>query len=276
MSVGEAAIVQVGVTLRNMGPESTAPVMAACVRAAEGAGFESVWITDHIAIPPDDAEGSGGRYVDPLVTLAWMAGFTRRIRLGTGVMVVPYRTALPFAKQVAALQELSGGRLLLGIGVGWMAAEFRAVGVDMRHRGRITDATLEFLDNCFTADEVEAHGQRFLFKPRPPKPPVLVGGRPPHALERAARLGDGWLPMARTPDDVRGAIDDYRRLTASLGRGDGSVTVMTGIDTGDPSRAAEYVAEWRVLGIDRLVCALRYRTEAEYRAGVDALARVAF
>jgi len=257
-----------------MGAESTPSVMGACARAAEAAGFESVWITDHVAIPPDDAEGSGGRYVDPLVTLAWMAGFTQRIRLGTGVMVLPYRTPLPFAKQVASLQELSAGRLLLGVGVGWMAPEFRALGVDMSRRGQISDETLEFLMRCFAADEVEANGQRFLFKPRLEPPPVLVGGRPPHALVRAARLGDGWLPMARRPEDVSAAVATYRRLATSNGRGPGTVTVMTGLGLTDRSRDDDTGAQWRALGIDRLVCALRYATIDEYRARLDDLARV--
>jgi len=265
--------VQVGVTLRNMGPESTAALMAECARTAEALGFESLWITDHIAIPPDDAEGSGGRYVDPLVTLAWMAGFTRTIRLGTGVMVLPYRPALPFAKQVAALQELSDGRLLLGVGVGWMAAEFRAVGADIRARGRASDAVLEFLNQCFADDRVEAHGQAFLFRPRPSKPPVLVGGRAPHALERAARLGDGWLPMARHPDDVLPHLERYRRLTQSYGRSGGSVSVMSSLQLDDSGRARERLAQWRAIGIDRFICAIRYTTGAEYRTALEALTR---
>jgi probable F420-dependent oxidoreductase len=264
--------VQLGVTLRNMGPESTRETMSACARAAEEAGFESLWITDHVAIPPDDAEGSGGRYVDPLVTLAWMAGFTTRIRLGTGVIILPYRPALPFAKSVAALQELSDGRLLLGVGVGWMAAEFKALGVDMGGRGRITDATLDFLLRCFASDEVEANGQRFLFKPRPPRPPLLVGGRPPHAVERAARYGDGWLPMARAPADVRAGIEQYHALTAAMGRARGTVSVFSAIEFQDRVRGAETIAAWRESGIDRLVCALRYRTVDEYRRGLDGLA----
>ena len=119
---------QIGVTLRNMGTQSSAELVLAAAQAAEAAGMESLWITDHIAIPPDDAEGSGGRYLDPLVTLAVIAGATRRIHLGTGVLILPYRPPLPTAKQVATLQELSAGRLLLGVGIGWMDPEFRALG----------------------------------------------------------------------------------------------------------------------------------------------------
>ena len=119
---------RVGVTIRNMGPQSTAKTMARCATAAEAAGLESAWVVDHIAIPPDDAEGSGGRYADPLTALAWLAGVTQRIQLGVGVLVLPYRAALPTVKQIASIQELSGERLILGVGVGWMPAEFSGAG----------------------------------------------------------------------------------------------------------------------------------------------------
>ena len=129
---------KLGLYLRNMGPQSTVDTLVACTRAAEQAGIDDLWVADHVAIPPDDAEGSGGRYLDPLATLAFLAGITRRIGLGTGVLVLPYRPPLATAKWVATIQELSAGRLLLGIGAGWMEAEFRAVGVPRSQRSRIT------------------------------------------------------------------------------------------------------------------------------------------
>jgi probable F420-dependent oxidoreductase len=264
--------VKIGVTLRNMGPESSRALMADCARAAEAAAFESVWITDHVAIPPDDAEGSGGRYVDPLVTLAWMAGFTKRIRLGTGVVVLPYRPPLMFARQVAALQELSAGRLLLGVGIGWMDAEFRALGLNRRERARDSDRVLEFLNRCFADEVVEANGQAFLFKPRPPRPPVLVGGRAPHALVRAARYGNGWLPMASDPAELRSARDEYLRLTGELGKPPGSVTLMTGLPLRDRAKSESLLREYAAAGVDRLVCALRYRTFTEYAIALERLA----
>ncbi len=99
---------EIGVTLRNMGDQSDPETLLHCARAAEERGFESAWVVDHIAIPPDDAEGSNGRYLDPLTTLSWLAGATSRIKLGTSVLILPYRPPLATAKVVATLQELSG------------------------------------------------------------------------------------------------------------------------------------------------------------------------
>ncbi|MEE8580557.1 MAG: TIGR03619 family F420-dependent LLM class oxidoreductase, partial [Myxococcota bacterium] len=200
---------KLGISLRNMGPQSSRQMLLDCARAADEAGLDSLWVTDHIAIPPDDAEGSGGRYLDPLATLAFLAGATDRIGLGTGVLILPYRPPLPTAKWVATVQELAAGRLLLGVGVGWMEAEFRAVGAAKRRRGADSDATLAFLRRCFDGDPdadedvVEANGQRFLFRPRPARPPIYVGGAPPHAFERALRYGDGWMPMGANPAKLR-------------------------------------------------------------------------
>ena len=114
---------KLGMVVRNMGPQATAATLVACARAAEAAGLDDVWVVDHVAIPPDDAEGSDGRHLDPLATLAFLAGATARIGLGTSVLILPYRPPLPTAKAIATIQELSGGRLRLGVGVGWMGAD---------------------------------------------------------------------------------------------------------------------------------------------------------
>ena len=262
---------ELGVTLRNMGAESEAPVIARCAALAEAGGLESLWITDHIAIPPDDAEGSGGRYVDPLITLAWIAGATNRIRLGTGVLILPYRGALMTAKQVASLQELSQGRVLLGIGIGWMSAEFRALGLDRKQRGTISDQTMQILNSCFESDEVELNDQRFLFKPRPIKPPVLVGGQAPHALQRAARFGDGWIPMGLEPERVGELRAEYDGYCERAGRASGSITVMGGLPLADLSRSRSRLDAYREAGIERFVCGMRYQTVEDYEQQIDAL-----
>ena len=265
----------IGVGIRNMGPQSTREVMAGCAQAAEAMGFESIWVVDHIAIPSDDAEGSGGRYLDVLATLAWLAGITERVKLGSGVLILPYRAALPTAKQIATVQELSGNRLVLGVGIGWMVSEFRALGVDRHARGRISDETLEFFDACFAGDEVEANGQTFLFKPRPRKPPILIGGRAPYAIERAAKYGDGWFPIARTPEDIASALPRYRALTAAADKPPGQITASARLPLADRSQTRELLDQYRSLGVDRLVCGLRYDTIADYREQLELLYSVA-
>src|SRR2546428_9428707 len=209
---------QLGVVLRNMGPQSTRETLVAAARAADGlSAIADLWVVDHVAIPLDDAEGSDGRYLDPLATLAYLAGVTTRVGLGRAVLVLPYRPALPTAKWIATVQELSGGRLSLGVGVGWMAAEFRAVGVDIRRRGALSDETLAFLERCFAADVVEAHGQPFLFRPRPPRPPLFIGGAPPHAFRRAVAHRAGWMPIGLEPEQLPPLAAELRTRAAEAG-----------------------------------------------------------
>ncbi|TMA66861.1 MAG: LLM class flavin-dependent oxidoreductase [Deltaproteobacteria bacterium] len=209
---------QIGMVLRNMGPQSTRETVLACARAVDAASaIADLWVTDHIAIPPDDAEGSEGRYLDPLATLAYLAGATTRVGLGTSVLVLPYRPPLPTAKAIATVQELSGGRLLLGVGVGWMAAEFRALGVDLRRRGPLTDETLTFIDRCFADDVVEANGQPFLSRPRPPRPPIFIGGAPPHAFRRAVAHRAGGCRWVSRPSRSRRSRRSFERVRRRQG-----------------------------------------------------------
>jgi probable F420-dependent oxidoreductase len=263
--------VKLGAMLRNMGPESTPAALFACARAAEAAGLDDVWVADHLAIPPDDAEGSDGRYLDPLATLA---GVAPRIGLGTAVLNLPYRPPLPTAKWVATLQELSGGRLLLGVGLGWMAPEFRALGVPRAARARLADEALAFLRRCFAADVVEANGQPFLFRPRPPAPPIFVGGAAPHALERAVRYGDGWLPMAADPAQLAPALAELERRARDSGRPRLEVAclVPTPLDE-PPAETARRLRAFQDAGVDRLIAAFgRYRDADAFRRAVDRLA----
>ena len=262
---------KLGVTLRNMGPQSSTELLLEAARAADSAALESLWITDHIAIPPDDAEGSGGRYLDPLVTLGVLAGSTQNIKLATGVLILPYRPPLPTVKQIATLQELSANRLLLGVGIGWMDAEFRALGLDRHQRGRDADALLEFLLQCFEADVVEAHGQPFLFKPRPPRPPIYVGGRAPHALARAVRYGDGWLPMGIDPDRLAVDMALYEQLAAEQGAVPGSVTLMRSLPLTDRVECEDLIARYEDLGVERIVCAVGYDNIGDYRRSLELL-----
>jgi probable F420-dependent oxidoreductase len=264
-----------GLYLRSMGPQSDAATLLACARAAESAGIDDLWVADHVAIPPDDAEGSGGRYLDPLATLAYLAGATARIGLGTGVLVLPYRPALATAKWLATIQELSGGRLRVGVGAGWMAAEFRAVGVPRERRGRIADETLAFVRRCFAADEVTANGQRFLFLPRPARPPILVGGAPPHALRRAVEHGDGWMPTGGDVARLAPAIETLRGLADVAGKSVPEVVVVTALPLTDEERAARTIDDLAAIGVTGIVHGWRYGDAGEFARTAERLARVA-
>ena len=265
---------ETGVVIRNMGSQSTRDTIAGCVCVAEEMGFESVWIVDHIAIPPDDAEGSGGRYLDVLATLAWLAGITKRVKLGSGVLVLPYRAALPTAKQIATVPELSGNRLIMGMGIGWMDSEFKALGLNRHTRGRVSDETLAFLNDCFSRDQVEANGQKLLFKPRPPKPPFLIGGRAPHAIKRAAKYGDGWYPIVKTPNDIVDHLPLYRELTSAAGKPPGLINISAQLPIDEKGKSQALVARYREIGVDRMVCNVNYETLNDFRTGLDKLREV--
>lgn len=262
---------KLGFLARNMGPEANTETLVEIADAAEAGGLDHLWVVDHIAIPPEDAEGSGGRYLDPLATLAFLAARTRRIGLGTAVLILPYRPPLPTAKWLATIQELSGGRLLLGVGAGWMEPEFRALGVPRSRRGALTDETLDFFHRCFDNEVVEAHGQSFLFRPKPPRPPIYVGGGVPHATARVLRSGDGWMPMG-DPAKLGPAIETLRADAQAAGRPRPEVIALGGLELDDPSRARDQIASYAEAGVDGLIQGGRYPDAATARRRVDALA----
>lgn len=263
---------RLGFLARNMGPEANAATLVEIAEAAEGAGLDDLWVVDHIAIPPDDAEGSQGRYLDPLATLAFLAARTERIGLGTAVLILPYRPALPTAKWLATVQELSGGRLLLGVGVGWMHPEFQALGVPRNRRGALTDETLEFFHRSFGEEVVEANGQEFLFRPQPKRPPIYVGGAAPHALDRALRWGEGWMPMVSDPAALHEPIESLRERAATAGKPRPEVIAMGALELGDGARAADQIASYSEAGVDGLIQVGRYSDAAAARGRIEALA----
>ncbi len=268
--------VRLGITVRNMGPQSTPATLVDVARAVDDAAvIADLWVADHIAIPPDDAEGSGGRYLDPLATLAFLAGVTRRVGLATGVLILPYRPPLPTAKWVATIQELSGGRLVLGVGVGWMEAEFRALGVDARRRGAIADETLAFLDRCFAADVVDANGQPFLFLPRPPRPPLFIGGRPPYAFRRAIAHGAGWIPVGVPPDVLGPLVADLRARAARAGAPAPEVAAMTTLPLDDPGAARAQIDAYANAGATRVIHGGRYPDAGAFRTMLGQLVAAA-
>lgn len=267
-----------GVVIRNMGPQSTTDTIVACVRAVEDAGFDAAFVVDHLAIPPDQTEGSGGRYLEPLTTLAFLAGLTQRIRLGVSVLVLPYRPAVLTAKQVATLQELSGERLILGAGVGWLRQEFEALGVDPRKRGALTDETLQVLHTLF-ANDVNAYDGTlvkfppFVFAPRPARPPIWIGGSGPKALERTLRFGDAYYPIGLKPPELADIGSYLREEAQKRGRATPELIVGGMIREGVPEAMTDRIAAYRDAGASYYVLGMgRYPDADTFRRGVERFA----
>ena len=149
---------EVGVHLPHIGRKSSPDAIRRAAVQAEALGFADVWVSDHIVIPKGASYPPSPNFWEPVATLIWAAAFTRRVRLGTSVLVLPMRHPLPLAKELATLQNLSEGRLILGAGVGWMKPEFDALGVDKRQRGRLTDETLRVIRHLFAQDAAAYNG----------------------------------------------------------------------------------------------------------------------
>jgi probable F420-dependent oxidoreductase len=271
-----------GVAIRNMGPQSNRATIRACARIAEQAGFDALFVSDHLCIPPDQTEGSGGRYLDVLATLAFIAGATDKIRLGVSVLVVPYRPAVLTAKQVATIQELSGERMILGIGVGWMKPEFAALGADIRRRGAITDETLSVIHHLFSADVPGAYDgplvkfPSFVFMPRPRRPPIWIGGNGPAAMNRALKFGDGWHPMLPAAE-LKVKVEELRTRAQAEGREAPEIIVRRGLRLDDTAAARAKVAAEREAGATYFILDLgRYPDEHSFGKSVETfMAKVA-
>lgn len=263
---------KIGTAIRNMGPAATTECIVQCAQAAEAAGLAHIWTVDHVAIPPNDAEGSDGRWLDPLATLAFLAAATNRIELGVSVLVLPYRPALPTAKWIASIQELSGGRLHFGIGPGWMDPEFKALGVPRSARGKLTDTTIDFIRECFSApdDIVELNGQPFLFRPNPPAPPIYVGGMTDAALARTVRCADGWLPMGIDPEKLKPRVARLREVADAAGRAMPKI-VLIGTLPESQEEALDMLGGCAELGASDYIQASRYASFAEFAPTLDRL-----
>ena len=209
-------------------------------QAGEAAGFEFIWTVEHTVVPAgygsaypyaDSGKMAGGDDAiplpDPLIWMAYVAAATKRINLATGIMILPQHNPVVVAKQVATLDHLSGGRTLLGIGVGWLKEEFDALGVPFDDRGRRTDEYIQVLRELWGADKPTFDGEFVKFRdtycrPRPAQGqvPIIVGGHSKAAARRAGRLGDGFFPARGAPEDLfaiaRAAAKDAGRDPAKL------------------------------------------------------------
>ena len=257
---------QLGLFLINIDVCATDPSAAVRIaRAAEDAGWESVWTGEHYVLPdppvPASPAAADMPVLDPFVALAHLAAHTRTLRLGTGVTVVPWHHPLVLAKQVASLDRVSDGRLLFGIGVGYLAPEFEALGVPLADRGRRTDEALDAMQvvwdggDRFHGADVSFSGVRAEPRPlRPGGPPVHVGGYVAASYRRAVTRGHGWYGYALSPaataealQGLRDALSWYER-PAHLGELEVSVSPPAGTTLDDRTLAAYAEA-----GVTRLI-----------------------
>lgn len=236
---------QFGVALPNLGfgmdprrPAEHRDLVLAAADQAEALGFDSIWLGDHLALPrapsapyPYAAEPaylqSESPLLDPIATAAVIAGRTKRVKLGFGVLVAPYRHPLVAAKLLSTLDVLSNGRVILGVGAGWMPEEFQATGAPFAQRGKMTDEWIGYVRAAWTQDFPEFQGRFYQLAgmsvlPRPLQPggiPILVGGNTPAALRRATLLGDGWDTLHALPEALAPKLAGLRRLREQAGLG---------------------------------------------------------
>lgn len=214
-----------GLAVKNfVGPRETPDVdaMLAYAERAEALGFESLWAWDHVILGVEPSFP----ILDAVGALTAIAARTRRIKLGTSVLVLPLRNPTMAAKALGTLDVISKGRLILGVAAGWYAREFDAVGVPFKQRGRLFERNLEILVRLWTEDRVTARIDEFtlreaVMRPLPtqrPRPPILVGGYVDAVLRRAGTLGDGWLTYFYTPDSFRRSWDKVLGFAREVGR----------------------------------------------------------
>lgn len=206
-----------GVILPNFGKGSTPSGIRRAAETAEELGFDSIWATEHVIVGPEGVDPYGQVYA-PLVTLGWIAGFTERVGLGTSIVLAPLHHPIHLAKESATLQELSGGRLRLGLGVGWHEDEYRFMGIPFRGRGRRADETIRLVRALWRGEQsFEGENWSFdnaTFAPLPePEPEIWIGGSSPPAIRRARELGDVWHPSRRSDaEHVRVVKERYPDL----------------------------------------------------------------
>lgn len=245
------------IVLPDESPDQSPDLLADLARTADETGFAALWLPDHV-LPPGEygtASGFGGVY-EALITLGHLAAVTRRIRLGTSVLVLPLRNPFVVAKQVATLDRLSGGRMVLGVGAGWSEQEYAAVGVPFGERGARLDEGIDLLRTLWRG-ETAFTGDRFgfgygVFEPKPARPiPIMVGGISRRAFRRVAERADEWQGLGHTPETfardaamIKDLTDRPLRLSTRIQWEDESVAEIADLAASFAEAGADALAIW--------------------------------
>jgi probable F420-dependent oxidoreductase len=260
-----------GIAFANIGPSARPEEGVLLAQSAEAAGFESIWTVDHVVVPagyqsryPYDPSGRIGPedspFPDPLIWLAYVAHATSTLRLGTGILIVPQRNPVVLANQLATLDHLSGGRMILGAGVGWLEEEFQALGVPFEGRGRRTEEAIEAMRALWTQERASFDGTTASFgdcflRPQPANGsiPVHIGGHSQAAARRAGRIGDGFFPYGVDRGQVPAVLDIVRRSAKEAGRDPSSIEVTMDSYATTRDEALADVDALRALGATRML-----------------------
>jgi probable F420-dependent oxidoreductase len=275
-----------GIIFANSGPFCRPELFGQLAREAEELGFDSIWTVEHVVVPqphvpyPSSKDGQmpGGDNVpipDPLIPLAYAAAITSKIKLATGIVILPQRHPLYLAKQLATIDILSHGRMLLGIGSGWMKEEFEAVGVDFHARGALTDESIQAMRALWTENPTTYHGKHFHFHdvkslPKPVQAggiPIHVGGHSPAAARRAGRFGDGFFPTIVNPEKLKEAFGMMRDAAKEAGRNPDAIEL-----TSMAPPKVDAVKAVQDVGVTRVVFGPPSSDPAKLRAGLQRLA----
>ena len=303
-----------GCTLPSRGSLASPELLRSLAQRAEDLSFDSIWVSAHVILPrevesfyPYAADGvptftPDQPYYDPIATLNFLAGCTEKLRLGTHVLILPYRNPVVTAKMLATLDVLSGGRLTLGIGVGWMEEEFKALGLDnYEQRGEVSNEYIQLFKELWTQDSPEFQGNHYQisgsgFQPKPlqkPHPPIWIGGHTSPALRRAAAFGDGWMPIGLRPpailepEELAGKIARLRKLTVEAGRPEDAVslTFSTGVVfndaagssrawmQGNPEQIASDLRQYQDLGVSNFIINFQGSTVPELQENMEQFSR---
>jgi probable F420-dependent oxidoreductase len=279
---------KIGIDPINVGV-SDPEAMLALARKVEEVGFESVFTFEHVIVPERYESrypysprgkmpiGNETPFVDPLVALAYVAGGTKTLKLGTGVNILPQANPLLLAKQAASLDLVSGGRLLLGLGVGWLAEEYAALGVPFERRGARFDDYVRAMKKVWSGELVEHESDfvrwsGFRSHPRPaqrPHPPILIGGASDRALARVVELGDGYIAPNKDVAELEGLVAKLNAAAEAAGRDPASIEITAKwVFVKEPEAASKL----RDLGVARAIVPLRTLPDPDPFVGLEELA----
>jgi probable F420-dependent oxidoreductase len=268
---------QLGIHLPHIGRKASPDNIRRAAIQAEALGFDDVWVSEHIIVPKDAPYPPSANFWDPVLTLTWAAAATTRVRLGTSVLVLPMRHPLPLAKELATLQNLSNGRLILGAGVGWLEAEFDALGVPFKERGRRMDEGIAMMRAVWSQDPVSFDAKWIPAKidamrshPQPITPiPIWIGGSSDAAINRALRL-DGWHGSRVTPEQAPAMV---KRLRAERPESAFTISIRIGCNASNVGGMRDTLRAYADAGIQHVMTAPDDRDIDTYLATAEAFRR---